>query len=453
MSRVDVMARAALLLVALLPAAVHAQAVPDQLTVAEALRLARAHSPAYRTALNDAHVASARVRESYGAFLPTLGASLNFTGSSGRTSTGEGDFGEVVDGETRTIENSAGSHGVSARMTLFDGGAMFAEVSAARAQEDAAEAVIAAAVNQLDAAVRRSYYQAQRAERLIELEERLLASAQDRLERSQALFRIAAATRVDVLGAQVDVASQEQALASARDNARKLRLELLETLGLPPHDPSFELAEPEQPVFDPATLDVDALVAHALASSPGVLQREAAARAAERRTSVARAGRWPSISANVGYNRSLRESGAFDAFGQFGAQQRGFSFGLSADLPLFSNFRTAATIAQAEAAYEDAREDERAMRLQTEREVRAAVIDLGNAHRQLELAEQKATLSTQRLALAMEQYRLGALSFLNLQRVIDETSAAERQALDARYGFVQARVALEEKLGTSLPQP
>lgn len=450
------MIRAGVLLVAVfaLPAVLRAQALPHQLTIAEALRLAHANSPAHRMAVNDAHVASAQVRQAYGAFLPSLGASLGFSGSSTQTSTGQGDFGEVVGGEERTVESSSGSQGLSARMTLFDGGARFREVGAARAQEDAAAAAIAAAINQLDAGVRRSYFDAQRAERLIALEERLLASAQDRLDRTERLFRIAAATRVDVLGAQVDVATQEQNLAAARDNARKLRLVLLETIGLPPRDAdAFELAEPMPEPFDPATLDVAGLVARALESSPIVLQREAMAVAADRRAGAARAQRWPSISANIGYGRSLREAGKFDAFGQFGAQQSGYSFGLSMDLPLFSNFRTASAVAQAEAAHEDADETLRAARLQTEREVRAAVIDLENAHRRLELAVQKAELSAERLELATEQYRLGALSFLNLQRVVDETSAAERQALDARYGFVTARVALEEKLGASLDLP
>lgn len=430
-----------------------AQAPPATLTLDDALRLAREHSPQYRQALNDAHVASAQVRQSYGAFLPSLNASLGYSGLSSRTSTGEGNFGEVIEDEERVVESSSGSHGVSARMTLFDGGAMFRRVGAARAQEDAAEAAIAAALNLLDATVERAWHDAQRAERLIELEERLLASARERLERSEQLFRIAAATRVDVLGAQVDVASQEQTLATARDEARKTRLALLETIGLPPQDADAFAIPADVPVaFDPESLDVDALVAQALQSSPAVLHRGALAEAADRQASAARAARWPSIDASLRYNRSLREAGAFDAFGQLGAQQRGFSFDLSASLPIFSNFRTAATIAQAEAGAEDAREQARAMRLQTEREVRAAVIDLENAHRQLALAEQKAALSAQRLELATEQYRLGALDFLSLQRVIDDTSNAERQALDARYGFVRARVALEEKLGAPLPQ-
>ena len=385
-----------------------AQSPPSTLTLDDALRIAREHSPAYRQALNDAHVASAQVRESYGAFLPTLGASLGYSGASTVTSTGQGNFGEVIEDEERTVESSSGSHGLSARMTLFDGGAMFGRVSAARAQEDAVEATIAASLNQLDATVQRSWHDAQRAERLIELEERLLASARERLERSEQLFRIAAATRVDVLGAQVDVASQEQTLATARDAARKARLVLLETIGLPPHDADgFEIPEEEPAAFDPASLDIDVLVAQALQSNPWVLQRSAAADAAERNASVARAARWPLISANLNYNRSLREPGAFDAFGRFDAQQRGFSFGLSADLPVFSNFRTAAAVAQAEASAEDAREDERAMRLQTEREVRSAMIDLDNAHRQLDLAVQRAPADEH---IARETVRLGSFA-------------------------------------------
>jgi outer membrane protein len=259
---------------------------------------------------------------------------------------------------------------------------------------------------------------------------------------------------VDVLGARVDVASQEQSLARARDEAKKLRLALLQAMGLPPRDvDAFALAHAQPDTFDPAALDADALVELALRANPAVLQRQAAATAADRRASAARGVRWPSLDANFGYNRYVREPGLFDAFGRLEAQDRGFSFGLSASLPLFSNFRTAASIAQADAAREDAREDERASRLLTERDVRSALIDLENAHGQLRLAEQKAALSAERLELATEQYRLGALTFLNLQRVIDETANAERQALEARYVFALARVTLEERLGAPLPQP
>jgi outer membrane protein TolC len=66
-------------------------AVSVSLSLAEALRQARANSPAYRQTLNDAGPARWGVRNAYGSLLPTLTASsdLGYTGS-GETNFGGG---------------------------------------------------------------------------------------------------------------------------------------------------------------------------------------------------------------------------------------------------------------------------------------------------------------------------------------------------------------------------
>src|SRR5690606_21364736 len=108
--------------------------------------------------------------------------------------------------------------------------------------------------------------------------------------------------------------------------------------------------------------------------------------------------------------------------------------------PLFNRFGTTAQIAQAAATAEDAAEDVRATRLELETQVRSAHIDLVNAYRSLELAEESAQLSRDRLELAQEKFRLGAISFTELQNVTDRTAQAERSALDARFSFISARI-------------
>jgi outer membrane protein len=140
----------------------------------------------------------------------------------------------------------------------------------------------------------------------------------------------------------------------------------------------------------------------------------------------------------------------YGAFGELNPQNYGFSFGVSGSLPLFSRFQTSAQIADAEAAAQDAEHDVRGARLVAERDVRAAVIDLVNAYRSLRLAEQNAELSRERQDLTQEQYRLGGITFSELQNVIDRTAQAERQALDARFAFITARLNLEARLGSSL---
>jgi outer membrane protein len=435
-------------LAAVVPAAAaHGQQAP--LGLDDALRLAREHNPAFQRTRSDLHVASAAVRSAWGSFLPSINASMGFSGSRSTAVTGLDPFGHPTRlDEPRTARGSSATQGISSGITLFDGAANIGNLRAQRALFAGTGALVDAQEVQLVAQVSREYYQALRATRLIALEEALLESARDRLQRTEQLMRLAARNRVDVLGAQADVAQAEQNVERARGDAAKAHLALAAEIGIEPTT-SLVLDSALPPVFDPAELDVDALVAQALVHSPAVRQRAAAADAARHRATAARARRWPTITASAGYNRSMTLQN-YGAFGELNPQNYGFSFGLNASLPVFSRFQVSAQVAEAAAAAEDAAHDLRAARLAAERDVRAAVIDLANAHRSLRLAEQNAELSRERQELTQEQYRLGGVTFTELQNVIDRTAQAERQALDARFAFILARLNLEARLGARL---
>ncbi|MGH7449226.1 MAG: TolC family protein [Longimicrobiales bacterium] len=432
----------------LIPAApAAAQQAPAMLTLDEALRIARSGNPEFLRTANDLDVAGSSIRSAWGAFLPNLGTTLNFSGSRSTDLTGLDDFGHPVQlDEPRTATGSTARQGVSTQLTLFDGGTSIRTLQSRRAAFAGVDAQIEAQAIQLDARVSREYFQAVRAVRNIALEEHLLASARDRLERTEQLMRLAARNREDVLGARSDVAQAEQNVERARGEADKARLTLATTLGMHPTT-SISVDSMLPPVFDPAGLDVGALVAGALASSPLVRQRESAMRAARYSAAAARGRRLPSVSASAGYNRGMSSSG-YGAFGDFNpGQNYGFSFGIGVSLPLFSRFQTSEAIAQASAAAQDAEHDLRAVQLTVERDVRAALIDLDNAYRSLELAEEQVELNRERQELTQERYRLGGSDFTTLQNVIDRTAQAERQALEALFGFINARISLEEKLG------
>jgi outer membrane protein len=138
---------------------------------------------------------------------------------------------------------------------------------------------------------------------------------------------------------------------------------------------------------------------------------------------------------------------SYDALWELNPQNRAFNFGISASIPLFSGFQTSAAIARAHVARDDARQDERIATLRAERQVRSAYVDVTNAHKILQLAERKASLSRERLELAQEQYRNGAMSFAELQIVIDRTAAAEREVVDARAQYASNVSLLEQYSG------
>lgn len=424
---------------------------PGVLTLEDAIRIAREHSPEFRRTANDLEVASSAIRSAWGAFLPNLSTSLSFGGNRRSSLSGEDAFGEPIERpERRVFRSSSASQSLSTGMTLFDGGATLRNLQAERVSYAGTEAAIAVARVALDARVARAFYDAVSRTSSIALEEQLLASARERLDNTEQLMRLAAANRADMLGAREDVLTYEQNVATARGEADKARIALATTLGVDPTS-SITLDTMLPPIFDPATLDTEALVTRALETSPTVQQSEAALRVAAYRRSAAGASRWPTISASAGYSRSMGVTGGFGAFGNLNpSQNSGLSFGISASLPVFTRFQTSATVAAAAAAQEDAGHDLRAVRLQTESDVRAAVIDLVNAYNSLQRAEERVALSRERLELQLEQYRLGGGSFTELQNVIDRTAQAERQALDASFTFISMRVTLEEILGSRL---
>jgi outer membrane protein len=443
--------RPALALASLLLAAsaLPAQQVPPRLTVADALRLAREHNPVLRRAANDAGVAAWQVRQAWAAFLPSVTTSLGFGANRSTSLSGTDDFGQPVESPiSRTFTSSSASQGISSSLLLFDGGANIRQLTARRAEARATDAMVEAQALSVGAAVERAWYQALRAQQNIALEEQLLASARDRLEQAEALLRLAANDQVDVLGARAEVATQQRNLEQARGEAQKSRLLLLQAIGLE-NAGDFELAGELPAVFDPTALAPDSLLAHALRGNPVVQQRALQASAARQRTAAARGSRLPQISLSGSYGRSMSAEGGA-AFGRLDPPNSSASFGINVSLPLFRGLNTSVQVAQAEAAADDAAEELRAARLELATGVRNAHIDLVNTHRSLELSEQSAALSRERLELAQEKFRLGAFSFTELQNVIDRTAQAERGALDARFAFVAARIALEERIGSPL---
>ena len=375
-----------------------------------------------------------------------MSSQFNLRGFSSRTVTGEDEFGQPIRrAEPLEFERSSSSQGVALSLNVFDGFANLNEMRAARADERATGARVALARARLRTGVLTSYHAARRAQLAIELEERLLASARERLEASKRLFAVAAQTQVDVLGAEIDVATQEQAVARALGDARKAELALREALGMPMAGALVLVDEPAA-VFDPASLDVDALAAAAVAGSPRLTEADAQLAAAERRARAERGSRWPTVALSAGYGRQMSLS-SYDALSELNPQNRNFDFGLSASFPIFTQFGTSAQIAAADARAGDAREDRRAAALAIERETRAAYIDLANAYSAHQLALRSAELSRERVELAQEQYRQGAIGFTVLQDVIDRAAGAERQLLQSWFDFADALAVLEERAG------
>ena len=428
--------------------AVSAQEIPATLDLRQALDLAETYNPAYKRAQTQLRSSRAQVLSSKGAFLPNLSASLSFSGFANTTGTAFNDFGEPVENPNPvTVTRSSTSQGIQTDITLFDGFRNVNQLRQANNDLDATGSGVELSLIQMEANVARSYFDALQRQRLIGVEERLLASANERFDINQRRFRAAAASQVDVLGAEVDAARQELSLDQAEGNASQAALRLLEQVGVNPDMTGLEVVGAFPEVFDPRERwDVDSLVAFALDAHPRVAQARFQQAAASNASSGARGARLPSLSARLSFGRSASLPGGA-AWWDFNPSDRSWNWGLNVSVPLFNRFQTSQQIASADAQRMSAEEDLRAARLLTEQEVRTGFIDLVNAFEGVQIARRALELSRQQLNFAQEQYRTGGTTFLQLQQVIDRASQEERQSVTAEYQFAIALVTLQERMG------
>lgn len=418
------------------------------LTLEEAIAISHRANPANRGARARVDAATATALSEMGRFLPTVNASMTWSGASNTQTTGTDDFGQTVQLPTPvTFRSSSASQRISSSIRIFDGFQNVNRLRAARSNVDAAWSGVDVQRLQTDADVAQRFFDALRYERLIRVETSLLAAARERLDANERLFRVAAASQVDVLGAQVDVAGQQQRLDLQRGEARKARLRVLEALGVLNEMEDFRPVGAFPAVFDPARLDRDHLVAAALEANPLVRQRQMEVAAAHASSRAAHGSWLPTVDLSAGWGRGLNSRGFGAFFDVNPRQDRGYNFSMTVRWQLFSGFQRSQQIGQASSQRQQAEENLRAARLQVEQQVRAALIDLENRYQALQIQERSTTLSRTRVELAREQYRSGSIVFTNLQQIIQTASNEERALVEAEYNLAVALVRLEQQVG------
>jgi outer membrane protein TolC len=488
-------AGAVVLALALSVASGHAQ-VPAELTLEDAVALAKGSSPTFLRTQNDQAAADWQVREAYAQFLPSLSVGMFGTWQQA----GAQRFGTVAFQQNTDWYYS----GYQVNLGLnIDGSTVFG-IPQARANARATEASIADAEFRLESMVAGQYMAALRAQEALEVAQRRLERARQNLQIVQTRVATGAAAGTEGTQAEVDLGTAEVGLIQAERDLRQARLLLGEQIGIP-MDSTVVLSS-EFEIFEPA-YDVDALIETALSGHPSLrasLARESATRATARQLSTSQY--LPSLSVNATLSGQAQEAvnrdyvlqqledGAASAMRNCernNAIHNGIAGGLpgytlqdcsgfaldAADrqaalaandvfpfdfnknparvtaqisLPIFTGFSRERQVSAANNAAEDAEHDRRAEELRLRTAVRYAYDNLVSAHRVVQREERNRALSEEQLQAEQRRYALGASSLLVLLDAQQRLSEAEQAYLNAVYDFHYNLIALEAAVGQPL---
>ncbi len=438
---------AALLLV-LPPAAAAQDAEPDTLSLESAIRTALVRNPSITSAEANAATAAANRWAHWGALLPS--ASVN-AGIGSRSSTRltflDPDGSRVVLDEPVVSDSRSNSAGLSFGLQLS--AETFTTLDAGGERREAAEYGVSQAQVLVVQQVKVNYFEALKQQRLVEVARRQLEARREEYELTEDKYEIAAVQRNELLTAEIALRNAELQLVEAEDARAGAMRQLRVAQGVEGLEVTdMTLVEPPT-VPEVDGLDAGALLAGARTANPELQRLSALERAASIEVWGARASYLPTLSANLNYGRG-RELSASESFFEFSPANTSSSFSLSLSWPLFNGFQRKQQNAAASNQLATARADLRAQELEVEADLRRLVDDIRRGDRRLDVLERNVELAEEALELTREQYRIGSVPYLNLQRAIEELDTAEQAAFDQRYELLKRWAELEALVGDSL---
>jgi outer membrane protein len=414
------------------------------LTLDEAVALAFAQNPDIRAAAERITEAEARVGEATAAFYPQVSTRLSYA----RTDNPSLAFGMILaqrrfsfsgvnfnePGPTQDVRPE-----ITGAIPLFRGGQDYERRQAATLGVEAAKLERAAIRNALADAVIAAYYALLSGPEQVEVTQLSIKAVGSALNQARARVAAGTALKSDALSLEVRLAAAQEEHVRAQNAVELARAGLRILLGMSAAAPLEVVAlHDTHPPPLPDTF-TDALH-QAVARRPEI---EAAARVVAMRqheVKVERAAYFPRIDAVGSYGN---DSESFE----LSHAQDNWAFGATAELDLFSGFRTRERVRVAEQRLAQAREAERKTRLEIERDVKTAYLAYQEARERARVTAAAITAADEALRLVQEQYQVGATTITRyLETEVARTDARSR-AIAARYDGRRAEAGLRKAIG------
>ena len=476
---------------------------PVSLSLAEALQQARANSPMYRQALNDAGPAKWGVRNAYGSLLPSVTASSDF----GYTGSGESNFGGGLTLPTSAFLTSGYSLGLLWQIS----GRNLQAPSQQRALQRATDEDIGAAGVGLTAEISTQYLTTLQAGAQVAVARQQVRRNEDFLGLAKARHQVGQATLLDVRQAEVIKGTSDVALLRAVQAENEAKLDLLRRMGVEPPVSIDQIVLTDSFPVTPPTFQLDSLLALSERQNPVLRSLRARGHAARLDVRAAKADFLPTLSLRAGwsgftqqftnqdlllsqelsnaqaqaadceFNNTVRTglslggqtgncfsaAGLIDGGGalldpvaqQIRSQNSVFPFSytgqpfganLSVSLPIFTGFCRSLRLSQARAQEDDAEEEVRARRLQVRTDVHSRYLGLETSFRAIAVQGASREAARDQLRLAQDRYRLGAGTALEVSDAQNSVQRAEGDYVNAVYDYHKAIAALEAAVGRPL---
>lgn len=406
----------------------------DTLRIEEAIRQGLEKNFAVRIARNNARIASNNNSPGNAGFLPVITADGSINK---RVEDNVTDYStpSIPDRNDEGAETTVYNYGVDATWTIFDGLTMFATSDRLSLEEDIGELEARLQIEQLLADLITGYYQIVGQQQAYEVLQNTLEVSGERIRIAETKRDLGSGSEYDLLQARADFNADRAALIRSRTSLKQIKILVNQILS----DSSFTDFNVQADIEIGARLELESLLKDALNENKALSIARLNTEVAEAEIREIRGTWFPQIVLNGGYGYNRNESTT--GFADF-SETSGFSFGATARINLFNGFNKNRRLqnAQIELKNEQLRFEE--LRLKIRAEVQQVYEQYIDALELIDLEQENLQYTQQSLDIALERFRLGTISSVELREAQLSLVNAENRLISAQIEAKRAETEL-----------
>ena len=335
---------------------------------------------------------------------------------------------EVTDNNSYT-----GTYGITAGMTIFEGGKLRTEVKRQKVQNQMDALSVEESVNDIRIAIVQAYMQCLYAADAVRINRSTAEASKAQRDRAEEMLRTGSISRVDFAQLQSQYSSDEYQIVVAGSTLDNYKLQLKQLLEL-------EIMEEMNPAVPgvkeenvlKALPSKDEVYATALKVMPQIRRGELGVEAAKLEEKSARAGFYPSISLSASIGTGHMSNNDFESGSQIW-NRFNENIGLTLSIPIFSNRKNRTAVNKAKIAVDNSYLEWTSLQKELLRDVESAYLDATSAQAQYLSAREKEKYARESYELTSEQFRVGVKNTVEPITAQNEYSAAQQQVLQAKY--------------------
>ena len=326
---------------------------------------------------------------------------------------------------------------ISSSMPLLDR-SVHAGARSAQAAATAARATADDVRDEVVLGVSSLYLEAVAAEARVVAVRSEVSSAESLARQARDMKASGLVARVDVLRAEVQLATEQQRLIVAENEAATRKLALARAIGVPLGRP-LELVD--RPVYQPAHVpSLDAALARADAQRADLQSAEAAVEAASEGLRAVRGEGLPSLALHGDVGRIGPAPSSAETT---------FTMAALVRVPLFTGGAVRGRVEQARARLAEREAIRDDLRERVELEVRTALLDLEASDARVKVAEDAAGVADAQLEQTRDRFVAGVSTGVEVVQAQQAVATAHDNAIASLLAFNRAKVALARALGVA----